>query len=145
MNRWDCHGLPIELNAMKNYKKDKNIDIDEAQKHLETRKIAKSFALKYINLQMDSFKNLNLIADWSNIYRTIDANFMCNEIDVFYELYKKNLIFRDYMPVYWSIPSKTALAEFELEYNTEHKSNALYVAFEMKQYSESIKSLISEK
>ena len=34
-----------------------------------------------------------------------------------------------YMPVYWSPSSKTALAESELEYNLEHKSNSIYVRF----------------
>jgi isoleucyl-tRNA synthetase len=34
-----------------------------------------------------------------------------------------------YMPVYWSPSSRTALAESELEYNSEHKSTSVYVRF----------------
>lgn len=137
---WDCHGLPIELNALKN-KKNLNTDLKSSQ--LETRRIASSFANKHISSQMESFKQLNLLADWSNIYRTIDPNYMCKEIDLFYELYKKKLIFRDYMPVYWSVSSKTALAEFELEYNSEHKSKALYVEFEVNHCPDSIRLSLS--
>ena len=93
---------------------------------------------------MESFKQMNLLADWKRIYRTIDTDFMCSEIDLFYDLFKKKLIYRDYMPVYWSVSSQTALAEFELEYNAEHKSNALYVSFELKQYSNELKNLLSK-
>ena len=137
---WDCHGLPIELNALKNLK---NLPSENLNSNLQTRKIANSFAKKHVSSQMESFKQLNLISDWSKIYRTIDPNYMCSEIDLFYDLYKKKLIFRDYMPVYWSISSKTALAEFELEYNSEHLSNAVYVEFEMSDYPESIRSVLS--
>jgi isoleucyl-tRNA synthetase len=138
---WDCHGLPIEMNALKTVKSSTKEGLNA---NLETRKIASSFAKKHVNSQMESFKQLNLISDWSKIYRTIDPSYMCNEIDVFYNLYKKKLIFRDYMPVYWSISSNTALAEFELEYNTEHKSNAVYVEFEIHDYPESLRSILSK-
>jgi isoleucyl-tRNA synthetase len=136
---WDCHGLPIELNALKNLKDNQT----QQNSNLETRKIASSFAKKHVQSQMQAFKQLNLVTDWSQIYRTIDPNYMCNEIDLFHNLYKKNLIFRDFMPVYWSISSKTALAEFELEYNAEHTSQAAYVEFEMKNLSDYISSTLS--
>lgn len=137
---WDCHGLPIELNALKTLKN------KSATKNnpIEMRKIAKDFAKQWIQTQSDSFKEMNLLADWSKIYRTIDPDFMCSELDVFYDLYEKKLIYRDYMPVYWSVSSQTALAEFELEYNAEHKSSAVYVAFELVKYPDSIKQLLSK-
>jgi hypothetical protein len=48
------------------------------------------------------------------------------------------------MPVYWSVSSQTALAEFELEYNSNHKSNALYVSFELNiQYSKKFVSRVN--
>ena len=42
------------------------------------------------------------------------------------------------------ISFKLALAEFELEYNSEHKSQAFYVAYEMTEYSDEIRKFISE-
>jgi isoleucyl-tRNA synthetase len=87
---------------------------------------------------------MNLLCDWSNIYRTIDPDYMCNELDLFHQLYEKKLIYRDYMPVYWSVSSQTALAESELEYNLEHKSDALYVAFEIVEFSPKIKKFLSK-
>ena len=148
---WDCHGLPIELNAVKalneNKKKSgKHPDIkNEVIKSSPTaiRKYAREFAEKCIGIQMKSFEQMNLLVDWKRIYRTIDPEFMCNEIDLFYELYEKRLIYRDYMPVYWSVSSQTALAEFELEYNPEHKSDALYVEYEIIRIPDAIKNRLS--
>ena len=38
-------------------------------------------------------------------------------------------MYRDRLPVFWSLCHKTALAEAELEYNHQHKSTACYVKF----------------
>jgi isoleucyl-tRNA synthetase len=138
---WDCHGQPIELNAMKQqqaYKERNETNI------LKTREIARSYALKCIESQKSSFNKLNLLVDWTKTYRTIDSGYMCDELDLFHALYKKNLIFRDYMPVYWSISSQTALAEFEIEYNESHISNAVYVQFDLTDYPNELRSLLSK-
>jgi isoleucyl-tRNA synthetase len=153
---WDCHGLPIELNALKSLKakekkssssSKKNVKVDELTLNkkdpFKIRAFASDYAKECIQIQMNSFKRMNLMADWSQIYRTIDPDFMCSELDLFYKLYENNLIYRAYMPVYWSVSSQTALAESELEYNSEHKSDALYVAFKMTSYSDEIKKLLS--
>lgn len=92
---------------------------------------------------MASFRRMNLLADWSQIYRTLDANYMCNELDLFYQLFERKLIYRDYMPVYWSVSSQTALAESELEYNAEHESNAMYVAFPVVHMSDETRRFLS--
>jgi isoleucyl-tRNA synthetase len=134
------------LNAIKSLKKaskSKSVSYNKSDP-IEVRKNAGEYASSCINTQLGSFKNMNLLADWSNIYRTIDAEYMCKELDLFYDLFEKKLIYRDYMPVYWSISSQTALAEFELEYNQNHKSNALYVSFEMVDYTNEIRKLLSK-
>lgn len=148
---WDCHGLPIELNAIKSLKKNASKNKSDAKlvkfnksDPVDVRKNATQYALSCIDLQMKSFKQMNLLADWSSIYRTIDPDYMCKELDLFYDLYEKKLIYRNYMPVYWSVSSQTALAEFELEYNQNHKSNALYVAFELVNYPNEIKNYLSK-
>ena len=110
---------------------------------MKVRNIASNHAKQCIEIQMNSFKKMNLLADWNKIYRTVDIDFICNEIDLFYSLYEKKLIYREYMPVYWSISSQTALAESELEYNEEHKSEALYVAFKLIQHCDDIKEHLS--
>lgn len=141
---WDCHGLPIELNALKSLSKSKTNKTKPTTPN-EIRTLASGYAQTWIKTQINSFKQMNLLADWNEIYRTIDTDFMCSELDLFYDLFEKKLIYRDYMPVYWSVSSQTALAEFELEYNNEHKSNALYVAFQLVKYPLVIREKLSKQ
>ncbi len=153
---WDCHGLPIELSALKSIKskekksqKKNSQPIDEKTLNrkdpFELRSFASNYAKEQIQIQMNSFRQMNLMTNWNKIYRTIDPNFLCNELDLFYDLYEKNLIYRDYMPVYWSVSSQTALAESELEHNLEHKSDAMYVAFQLIEFSNKIRKYLSNK
>lgn len=142
---WDCHGLPIELNAVKQSlkaNKKSGHALNNRKDPIGVREFARDYAEKCIAIQTNSFKQMNLMADWSRIYRTIDSKFMCDELDLFFNLYNKKLIYRAYMPVYWSVSSQTALAESELEYNTEHKSRALYVAFKLTHIPDQIKSAL---
>lgn len=145
---WDCHGLPIELSALKSLNtrgkssSSSTMSLNKSSPS-DIRRMASEYALRFVDAQMSSFRRMNLLADWSQIYRTIDPVYMCNELDVFYRLYDRQLIYRDYMPVYWSVSSQTALAESELEYNLEHESNALYVAFPVVQIPHDIQRFLS--
>jgi isoleucyl-tRNA synthetase len=109
---WDCHGLPIELNAIKSLKKiskssnASNISFNKNDPN-DVRKIANNYALNMINVQMNSFKKMNLLADWSNVYKTLNPDFLCGELDLFLNLYEKKLIYRNYMPVFWSTAAQT--------------------------------------
>lgn len=63
----------------------------------------------------------------------MDGSYIKNQFNIFYDLYKKNLVYRDLKPVYWSPSSKTALAEAELEYDKNYKSPSLLLRFRMLQ------------
>ncbi len=147
---WDCHGLPIELNAVKSLnakaKKKKSTSSKTFVKNnpKDIRQYASDYAKECIGIQMSSFNELNLLVDWNNIYRTIDVDFMCKELDLFYDLYEKKLIYRDYMPVYWSVSSQTALAEFELDYKENHQSESFFVKYELENYPDKIKKALSK-
>jgi len=123
---WDCHGLPIELKAVKGNKKLQPTKI---------REIAEKFALEAINKQREQFKKWGILTDWNQSYRTLNPSYVKTQIKSFYELYKKDLVFQNYMPVFWSPSSKTALAEAELEYNPNHKSTSIYVRFKLNKFS----------
>ena len=69
------------------------------------------------------------MGDWKRPYKTMDSTFVKRQIELFYWLKLNGYIYQRYMPVYWSPSSKTALAESELEYNTQHKSTSVYVRF----------------
>ncbi|XP_060879352.1 isoleucine--tRNA ligase, mitochondrial [Metopolophium dirhodum] len=124
---WDCHGLPIELKAEKIHgNRWKNFG------PLEIRKSARKYASKEIEKQKTVFKSWGILADWeNNCYYTYDKKYVQNQIQQFFKLYKKGLIYRDLKPVYWSPSSKSALAEAELEYNPNHQSKSVTVKLEL--------------
>ncbi|KAE8238490.1 hypothetical protein A4X13_0g8488 [Tilletia indica] len=64
-------------------------------------------------------------------YRTLDPASEANQLQVFGQMARSGLIYRQYRPVYWSPSSKTDLAEAELEYNETHRSRSAYVRFKL--------------
>lgn len=116
---WDCHGLPIELKASCANKSDPQ----------SVRISAREFAFSTVEKHRREFESWGVIGDWQNdknIYRTTSPDYVANQLDQFHAMYTKGLIFRDLKPVYWSVSSRTALAEAELEYDPNFKSPSLY-------------------
>ncbi|KAL5008395.1 hypothetical protein ScPMuIL_013976 [Solemya velum] len=131
---WDCHGLPIELKALAGEKK-------QHLTPLQIRDRARKFAQKTIDLQQEAFRSWGVMADWDKYYTTYSREYQINQLDVFHQMYDKDLIYRDVMPVYWSPSSRTALAEAELEYNNEHCSQSVYIKFPVVQPSPHLQEL----
>ncbi|XP_017875475.1 isoleucine--tRNA ligase, mitochondrial isoform X1 [Ceratina calcarata] len=131
---WDCHGLPVELKAIDN---DKSL-----RDPLEIRKRARKCAKEAIAKQKQAFQSWGVTADWSETgcYFTNQPLYMKNQLNQFIKLYEKGIIFRDFMPVYWSPSSRTALAESELEYNQLHKSKAMTVRLRVNNIPERLSS-----
>lgn len=122
---FDCHGLPIELKASNNLSN---------SSPLEIRSKARNFASQTLKKQTQSFESWGVLGDWhekTKVYRTFDKEYVKNQIRIFYDMYEKNLIFRDLKPVYWSPSSATALAEAELEYDESFTSPSLYIKFKL--------------
>lgn len=120
---WDCHGLPIELKALT-----KNKTQTLSDQHI--RAMSKTFAEESMQVQREGFQEYGVMADWDGqCYRTMDPQYEARQLDVFYTMYEKELIYQGYMPVYWSPSSRTALAEAELEYDPDFISKAVYVKF----------------
>ncbi|CAH1798662.1 unnamed protein product [Owenia fusiformis] len=130
---WDCHGLPIELKALQT-EKESFKQMDPVQIRIKAHK----FAERAIRKQKESFKRWGVMADWDNCYHTFDKQYEAKQIETFFKLYEKGYVYKDYMPVYWSPSSRTALAEAELEYNTEHVSKAIYVKFSINHLPEEL-------
>ncbi|XP_010216510.1 PREDICTED: isoleucine--tRNA ligase, mitochondrial [Tinamus guttatus] len=120
---WDCHGLPIELKALSEVKETANLS------PMEIRRKAREFAERAIEKQKSAFIRWGIMADWANCYRTFDGKYEANQLKVFYKMYDKGFIYRDYKPVFWSPSANTALAEAELEYNEQHVSRSVYMKF----------------
>jgi isoleucyl-tRNA synthetase len=94
---------------------------------LAIRESARKFALAAVEAQSAEFQSWGVTGDWSNPYLTLSPDYVKREMRFFGSLLRKGLIYRRYMPVYWSPWSGTALAESELEYEPAHKSTAVFV------------------
>lgn len=125
---WDTHGLPIE----KKVQQEKKITKEQVG-ITKFREICKDYALKAIENQATQFKRLGGFGDYdNNRYVTLDPEFEANEIQVFWDMYKKGYIYKDLKPVYWCSDCETALAEAELEYSND-EANTIYVKFRVKE------------
>ncbi|MCX7842786.1 MAG: isoleucine--tRNA ligase, partial [Clostridia bacterium] len=120
---WDTHGLPIEQRAIKEL---------GLKRHevgaVKFRQACKGFAMKYLDIQRQSFKRLGVRGDWDNPYITLAPDFEAKQVEVFGEMAKKGYIYKGLRPVYWCPDCETALAEAEIEY-AEDKTLSIYVKF----------------
>ncbi|TIA88828.1 hypothetical protein E3P99_02380 [Wallemia hederae] len=134
---WDCHGLPIELKALKALADcDRGVRGDRGNDTTPTptqvRHAARATALSSIETQKKEFAALAILADMGSdksTYRTLDHSYEMRQLRLFTQLVRDNLAYRAFRPVYWSPSSRTALAEAELEYNDKHKSTSVFVSF----------------
>lgn len=120
---WDCHGLPIELKAMKELK-DNGKDLSA----LDVRKLCKKFAARNIDNLRTQFKRQGVLADWEKEYVTMRPEYEAEELRAIAAFVEKGLIYRDRKPIVWSIAAASPLAEAEIEYK-EHTSTSIWVPF----------------
>ncbi|MEI7884813.1 MAG: isoleucine--tRNA ligase [Clostridia bacterium] len=123
---WDTHGLPIEIQAIKNLKIDRStVDV------VDFRNQCADYARKFVDVQKSSFKRLGVRGDWENPYLTLNPEFEAAQIGVFGEMAEKGYIYKGLKPVYWCSDCETALAEAEVEYQNK-KSASIFVKFPVK-------------
>lgn len=120
---WDCHGLPIELQAEKDLSKTK-----KGYTKVEIRKYCRNYAEKFVNIQSEEFKRLGVLGEWEDPYITMKYDYQANIAREFANFVRENLIYKGKKPVYWCISCVTALAEAEVEYE-DHESPSIYVKF----------------
>ncbi len=120
---WDCHGLPIEHQLLKDLNKRKS-DVD----CLSFRKKAHEYAMKFVGIQRDEFKRLGVFGAWEDPYLTLDPEYEYWILKSLAELNKKGYVYRGLKPVNWCFQCETALAEAEVEYEN-HTSPSVYVKF----------------
>mgnify|MGYP004645958469 FL=1 len=123
---WDNHGMPIESAIIKQNKIDrKKMSIPEF------RNACRDFAQNFVCRQRDQFKRLGILADWDDPYLTMKPSFEAREVKVFGEMFRKGYIYKGLKPVYWCPHDETALAEAEIEYQTD-RCTSIYVRFKIK-------------
>jgi isoleucyl-tRNA synthetase len=120
---WDCHGLPIEHQVLKELgDKKKGLDVPAI------RKLCRDYAEKYVNLQREEFKRLGVLGDWDHPYLTMDPAYEAAILREFGTFVKKGGVYKGLKPVLWCTVDQTALAEAEVEYE-DHTSPSVYVKF----------------
>ncbi len=129
---WDCHGLPIEHQLLKELKKRKG-DVEV----VPFRQQAHDYAMKYVGLQRDEFKRLGVFGQWEDPYLTLNPEYEYWILKSLGTLNKKGYVYRGLKPVNWCFSCETALAEAEVEYE-DHTSQSVYVKFEVIKSGEEI-------
>lgn len=123
---WDCHGLPIEHNVDKELG-EKKLTLTQSQ----VRRLCRTYAEKYIDIQREEFKRLGVMGDWEAPYLTMTYGYEATIARECGKFAKNGSLFRSKKPIYWCNTCKTALAEAEIEYKDE-ASPSIYVKFPMK-------------
>lgn len=122
---WDCHGLPIEHQLLKELKQRKG-DID----CVDFRKKAYAYAMKYVEIQKEEFKRLGVFGEWDHPYLTLSRDYEGWILKSLATLHSKGYVYRGLKPVNWCFQCETALAEAEVEYEN-HTSPSVYVMFKV--------------
>jgi isoleucyl-tRNA synthetase len=122
---WDCHGLPIEHQVLK--------ELGPKKKELsasEIRQLCRQYADKFIQIQKEEFMRLGVLGDWKAPYLTMDFKYEAAILKELGKFIEKGGVYKGKKPVLWCIYCETALAEAEVEYQDEN-SSSVYVKFEL--------------
>ncbi len=124
---WDCHGLPIEHNVVKKLGKQAR-DKTKA----EIRRLCRTYAEEWVDVQRKSFKRYGVLGDWERPYLTMNPGYEAGILDVFAGLVEGGYVTRGLRAIHWCVHCRTALAEAELEYGQE-TSPSIHVRFAVAQ------------
>src|SRR5436309_7923603 len=122
---WDCHGLPIEHRVDRELGESKR-----GMKPLEIRKVCRTYAEKFIDIQREEFRRLGIFGEWSTPYLTLDPEYEAVIVELLGSFFASGSAYFGKMPVHWCGSCETALAEAEVEYQ-DHSSPSIYVRFEL--------------
>jgi isoleucyl-tRNA synthetase len=120
---WDCHGLPIEHQVMKELG-DKKKDLDV----VAIRRLCRDYAERFVKTQREEFKRLGVLGEWDHPYLTMTPGYEATIIREFGKFVERGGVYKGLKPVLWCTQDQTALAEAEVEYE-DHTSPSIYVKF----------------
>ncbi|MDR1691517.1 MAG: isoleucine--tRNA ligase, partial [Rickettsiales bacterium] len=129
---WDCHGLPVEIEVMKDLglkNKDDIIEYGIEKYNAECKKAV----MKYRQVLVDTMNRLGRWCDFDNEYKTMDPKFMESTIWALSELYKKGLMYKGYQVQAYSYGAETPLSNSEAKMEYKDKVDpAITVMFKLK-------------
>ncbi|MFZ5863584.1 MAG: isoleucine--tRNA ligase [Nitrospirota bacterium] len=123
---WDCHGLPIEHQVLKDLGPKK-----AGMSVLEIRRRCREYAERFVDIQREEFKRLGGLGDWSRPYLTMTPDYEAAIVREFGKIVDTGALYKGKKPVLWCPQDETALAEAEVEY-ADHTSPSIYVKFPLR-------------
>ncbi len=136
---WDCHGLPIEHQVLKNLGSKK-----DTMSQAEIRKQCREYADKFISIQRDEFKRLGVLGDWDRPYLTMNYPYEAAIVRELGKFVGTGGVYKGKKPVYWCGHDETALAEAEVEY-ADHESPSVFVRFDFPEVGRALPKLQGKK
>lgn len=113
---WDCHGLPIE------YKIEEKLGI-KTKEQVESFGIAnynnecRSIVLECVDSWRETMGKLGRWIDFDNSYKTMDADYMQCVWYVFKQVYERDMVYRGFRVMPYSLSCGTPLSNFEATSN----------------------------
>lgn len=123
---WDCHGLPIEVQVLK-----ESGVTDQAVIKADIaafRTTCELFARRYVDTQRQDFQRLGIHAVWDRPYLTLNPSYEAAVLTSFARMADNGIVYQGRKPIHWCMTCQTALAEAEIEH-ADHRSPSVYVAF----------------
>lgn len=121
---FDCHGLPTELKAQKNFKYDESKSgVDNIK---EFRKICSQFNDKYLSNQLGLIYRSGLLLSSTNKYH-LTRDYTAEIYEEFSNLLLNDFVEAAYKPVIWSINEKTTIADGEVEYYNKKSTSIFFM------------------
>ncbi|TFF93214.1 isoleucine--tRNA ligase, partial [Candidatus Thorarchaeota archaeon] len=120
---WDCHGLPIEHNVMKELG-----ESARSMSNIDIRAECAAYAERFVAVMREEFKRLGGLGEWEKPYLTMSHNYEATIVEEFQNILLADRIYAGNKPVHWCCSCETALAEAEVEYR-DHGSDSIWVKF----------------
>ena len=107
---WDCHGLPIEVQAETALGIENKTEIENTLGVDKFNDKCKEIVSQNNDSWRTYVEQMARWVDYDNAYKTMDTNFMESVIWAFKELYNKGLIYKDYRVTPYCSRCETALS-----------------------------------
>ena len=130
---WDCHGLPAEMEAVKELELPTRVDIEEYGVG-RFNDYCRASVLRYTSEWERYVTRQARWVDFSNDYKTMDFSYMESVMWAFAQLHKKGLLYEGYRVLPYCWECETPLSNFETRQDDAYRSRqdpAVTVAFHL--------------
>jgi len=130
---WDCHGLPAEMEAVKDLSLPGRVDI-ERYGVAKFNDYCRASVMRYTGEWERYVTRQARWVDFANSYKTMDTSYMESVMWAFKQLYDKGLLYEGYRVLPYCWECETPLSNFETHLDNAYRPRqdpAVTVAFEL--------------